>query len=264
MNDKPVLFGDGAAYEISMGQWSRRVGEQFLDWLAAPQGLDWLDAGCGNGAFTETIMGKAAPLSVCGIDPSAAQVAYASDRPGCKGAQFRTGDVQALPYEDKSFDVAVMGLVISFIPDPEKAIAELARVTRPGGLIGTYMWNSAGGGGHPAWPLNAALKDMGRGGQGAPYGASARRERMFELWTGAGLADVETREIELAVRFADFDDFWRSNTVSTGPLGARLQALTGDEMQALQQRLRETLPRDDSGAIAYSGCANAVKGRLPG
>src|SRR5690242_7837786 len=110
MNQAPNLFGDGKAYEQLMGRWSRLAGEKFLDWLDAPKNLNWLDAGCGNGAFTEVLMARCAPASVVGIDPSEGQLAYARGRSGTKGADFRVADAQALPFPDNSFDAATMAL----------------------------------------------------------------------------------------------------------------------------------------------------------
>lgn len=119
-------FPDGEAYERLMGRWSQLAAAQFLDWLALPQGLDWLDVGCGNGAFTDVIGRTARPRSLTGIDPAEAQIAYARQRQGgCAGARFDIGDAQDLPYDAAAFDATVMGLVIAFIPDPARALAEL-------------------------------------------------------------------------------------------------------------------------------------------
>lgn len=250
-----------------MGRWSQRVGIKFLDWLNLPAGGSWLDAGCGNGAFTETIMQRQKPDHMRALDPSEAQIDYANKRPGCTGAEFRTGDAQDLPYADNMFDAAVMGLVISFIPDPDKAAAELARVTRPGGTIGTYMWDSAGDG-HPANPINTAMRALGLLGPAAPQGSAphasaAQIDRLRQIWQGAGLQNVETHVIRIEVTHPDFDDFWDSNIISTGPLGSRLNALSADEIKSLQKRLKQDLPRNADGLIAYGAHANAVKGIVP-
>src|ERR1700733_6886159 len=154
------LFNDGKAYERLMGRWSRVAGAAFLDWLDVPQAMRWLDAGCGNGAFTEEIIARCAPAKVTAIDPSEEQLAYARNRPGTKTAEFRAGDAQNLPFSDDSFDVGIMALVISFLPEPDKAAAELTRIVRPGGWAATYMWDFPGGG-SPVYPLNRAIKSLG-------------------------------------------------------------------------------------------------------
>src|SRR5580704_18521228 len=119
------MFNDGKAYERMMGRWSKRVGVQFLDWLSAPKGLNWIEVGCGNGAFTEELITYCAPSAVSAVDPSEGQLSFARTRPAAKLAQFRLGDAQALPFPDRSFDAAAMALVITFIPDPAKSVAEM-------------------------------------------------------------------------------------------------------------------------------------------
>jgi ubiquinone/menaquinone biosynthesis C-methylase UbiE len=154
--DDRKFFTDGAAYERLMGRWSRLAGAVFLDWLQVPKGGRWLDVGCGNGAFTEVVIGKAAPALVQGIDPSEAQIAYARDRTLAKSASFQVGSAEKVPFADRSFDAVVMALVITFVSDPVKAVSEMARVARPGGTVATYMWDITGGG-FPLEPMRKAL-----------------------------------------------------------------------------------------------------------
>ena len=169
MSEGGELFPDGEAYERLMGRWSRLAGEAFLDWLDVPKGLRWLDVGCGNGAFTEVLIARSAPAAVAAIDPSNAQLAYARARLGTKLAQFQRGDAQQLPFGDSTYDIAVMALVISFVPDPLKAVTEMARVVRPGGWIATYMWDRPG-------RRNATRAYLCRG-QVLGHGSSARSGR---------------------------------------------------------------------------------------
>jgi ubiquinone/menaquinone biosynthesis C-methylase UbiE len=130
-----IRFDDGASYERYMGVWSRLVGETFLSWLAPSPGLRWIDIGCGNGAFTEQIVERCAPAEVQGVDPSEAQLVFARSRPGARLAEFRQGDAIALPFADGRFDAAAMTLVIFFVPEPAKGVAEMARVVHAGGLV---------------------------------------------------------------------------------------------------------------------------------
>jgi ubiquinone/menaquinone biosynthesis C-methylase UbiE len=141
MGEPHKLFTDGEAYERLMGRWSRIAAEAFLDWLNPPKNLRWLDVGCGNGAFTEELIARCAPATVAAIDPSEDQLAYARTRPNVRMADFRVGDAQNLPFADNRFDVAVMALVISFLPDSSRAVREMARVVRPDGLVSAYMWD---------------------------------------------------------------------------------------------------------------------------
>jgi ubiquinone/menaquinone biosynthesis C-methylase UbiE len=262
MNQPPQnLFTDGKAYERLMGRWSRLVGEKFVDWLDAPKNLKWLDAGCGNGAFTEVLIARCAPAAVIGVDPSEGQLAHARGRPGAKSAEFRVADAQALPFPDDSFDAAAMALVIVFIPDPLKAARELARVVRCGGIVGTYMWEFPDG--FPPAPLAAAMKDLGFTPPQRPNIEASKRDAMHAIWKEAGFAALDTEVIRIRVSFTSFDDFWDSNTVPVGPSGKALSELSPSMREQLKTRLRERLPIAADGSIAYEAFANAVKGVAP-
>jgi ubiquinone/menaquinone biosynthesis C-methylase UbiE len=167
-----IRFYDGAAYERMMGVWSRLAGDIFLDWLAPPSGLRWVDIGCGNGAFTELIVERCAPAEIQGIDPSQAQLAFARTRPAACVADFEQGDAMALPFPEHRFDVAVMALVLFFVPDPAKGVAEMVRVVRPGGTITAYLWDLPGGG----FPHGAGAGRDAR--HGFSDRASAKRRRV--------------------------------------------------------------------------------------
>jgi SAM-dependent methyltransferase len=256
-----IRFDDGAAYERYMGEWSRLAGETFLDWLAPQPGLRWLDVGCGNGAFTEMIVGRCAPASVHGIDPSEGQLAYARTRPAARVAQFRRGDAMALPFPDDSFDAAVMPLVIFFVPDPARGVAEMARVVCPGGAVAAYAWDMEGGG-FPYEALQEEMRGLGVAVPTPPSPGASRIDALLELWAGAGLDAVETREITVRRTFADFDDYWAA--VRGGPsVGPQLAALASETLALLKARMRARLPADAADRITYGARANAVKGRVP-
>jgi ubiquinone/menaquinone biosynthesis C-methylase UbiE len=146
MSGTKGFFTDGQAYERLMGRWSRAAGATFIDWLSLPKGLNWLDVGCGTGAFTELVIDRCAPAQISAIDPSEDQIAYAKSLPVSTRAIFRVGDAQSVPFGNGEFDVATMALVISFIPDAPKAVAEMRRVVKPNGTAGAYMWDSLGKG----------------------------------------------------------------------------------------------------------------------
>jgi ubiquinone/menaquinone biosynthesis C-methylase UbiE len=261
MGEADKFFTDGEVYERLMGRWSRLVGEAFLDWLDPPKNLSWLDVGCGNGAFTEELIAHCAPTAVMAIDPSDAQLAYARTQPGVKMAEFQLGDAQNLPFGDDTFDVAVMALVISFLPNPDKAAAEMARVVRRGGWVATYMWDSPGGG-TPVQPIYLAMEAMGMTGARAPNSAVSRMEAMRSLWEKVGLESVETRVIRIATTYSDFDDFWDSNVVPIGPQGKLIAGMSASAREELRVRLRDYLPVSSDGRIVYESFANAVKGRV--
>ena len=157
MAESQIRYDDGAAYERMMGAWSRIAGENFLDWLVPPPGLRWIDIGCGSGVFTELLVDRCAPAEVQGVDPSEAQLSFARTRPAARVAKFGQGDATTLPFASGRFDAAVMALVISFVPDPAKGVAEMVRVVRPGGMVAAYVWDMLGGG-YPLDPIHVELR----------------------------------------------------------------------------------------------------------
>jgi SAM-dependent methyltransferase len=260
MNTQQIRFDDGAAYERGMGGWSVPAGEIFLDWVKPPQALRWLDVGCGNGVFSELAMRRCQPTSMNGIDPSPAQISYAQSRPGAKGATFQLGDAMALPFGDDSFDIATMALVIFFVPDPAKGVAEMARSVRPGGIVAAYAWDILGGG-FPFHPVQAAMRGMGMKTPFPPSVDAANIDRLQALWTGANLTAVETRTIDVTRIFPDFDSFWDVSTNSSA-LRPVLAAMDPSQLQQLRDATKANLTLAPDGSITYQARANAVKGTV--
>jgi SAM-dependent methyltransferase len=257
-----IRFEDGASYERMMGTWSRLTGDIFLDWLAPRSGLRWVDVGCGNGAFTELLAKRCAPSEIQGIDPSDAQLSFARGRPSARPATFQMGDAMALPFPENSFDAAVMALVIFFVPDPVKGVAEMARVVRPGGIVSAYAWDVTGGG-LPAAQIQVEMRAMGLSPPLPPSCEASRLESLRDLWKGAGLDAVETTAINVQRTFASFDEFWDINLLGAS-IAAVVATLSPDDAEVLKNRVRARIPADAAGRIAYSARANAVKGRKPG
>ena len=237
------------------------MGSVFLDWLAAPSALKWIDVGCGNGAFTELLIERCAPTEVNGIDPSEAQLDFARKRPAARLAKFDRGDAMALPFPADAFDVAVMALVIFFVPDPAKGVAEMVRVVRPGGMVAAYAWDMFGGG-FTLEPLRIEMRAMGVTPMNPPSVEASRIEAMRDLWRGAGLDAIETREITVQRPFADFEDFWTISLLGSS-IRPTVAAMSPADIDLLKTRVRARLPADAAGRITYAARANAVKGRVP-
>ena len=220
----------------------------FLDWLAPKPGLRWLDVGCGNGAFTEMLVERCAPVSVHGIDPSEEQLDFARIRPVSRVAQFSHGDAMALPFPDDTFDVGVMPLVIFFVPDPAKGVAEMARVVCPGGTVTAYAWDMCGGG-FPYEVLQVEMRGLGVAVPVPPSPDASRTDTMRDLWTGAGLDAVETREITVQRTFVDFADYWAA-ILGGASVGPGLAAMASGDLALLQARMRARLPAGCAGTRA--------------
>ena len=257
-----IRYADGAAYERMIGPWTQSAGDIFLAWLDRPQGGRWLDVGCGNGAFTESIIRRQAPSEVAGIDPSEEQLEFARLRPGMQAVRFDHGDATVLPFADHHFDATVMALVIAFVPDPAKALAEMARVTRPGGIVASYMWDVPAGGA-PNDPIFRTIEAAGTP-MGLPPGIEACRMPVVEkLWRDAGLTAIQTGAIRVERRFESFDAFWAINTV-TGAAQSTLARMNDAARKEVKERTRAALPIGADGAITLAAFANAIQGRVPG
>ena len=262
MSDIQIRFDNGAAYEDYMGKWSQLAGERFLEWLAPASGARWLDVGCGNGAFTEMLVARCAPSSLAGVDPSAEQLLFARQRPALALAQLQTGDAMALPYADGTFDYAVMPLVIFFVPQPARGVAEMKRVLLAGGIAAAYAWDLHGGG-FPYHTLRQAINELGYTVPAPPSPEASRIECLQALWQDAGLSEVQTTVIEVQRTYASFDDYWR--IVLGGPsVGATLASMAAGDADTLKAQLHASLPTAANGSITYSARAHAVKGRVPG
>jgi ubiquinone/menaquinone biosynthesis C-methylase UbiE len=261
MASEEFRFRDGTSYETMMGVWSRLVAERFLDWLDPPGGLTWLDVGCGTGAFSQAIAERCAPAAVTGIDPSEAQLAFAHRRGLAPLARFEQGDAMALPYPDGAFDAASSGLVIFFMPDPARGVAEMARVVRPGGSISTYAWDLLGGG-FPYEVVEAEMRAVGTPSSLPPHPEAAELDALRRLWREAGLLEVETTTIEVERTFDDFEQFWGiAMTVNGIRMG--VEKMAPETIARLKQRVAGRLSTGPDGRLRQGARAHAVRASKP-
>lgn len=253
----------GEFYEPYVGRWSRLVARRFLQWLAVSANADWLDVGCGTGALTQTILEHALPRSVASVDSSPAFVEYAKVRVGGERATFAVGDAQALPVETASVDAAVAGLVLNFVPDPARALAEMTRAVRSDGIVAVYVWDYAGGMElmRYFWDAATALDPAARNLDEGMRFPLCRRAPLTELFERAQLRGVDLTSIDVPTDFRDFDDYWSPFLGGQGPAPGYVTSLDEARRRALGDRLRESLPIASDGTIHLTARAWAVRGR---
>lgn len=256
------IWQSGAGYEAYVGRWSRRVAETFIGGLAVPAGQRWVDVGCGTGAVTETILRLADPAAVVGVDPSESFVTFARAQVVDPRASFAIGDGAALPFPDHVADVAVSGLVLNFVPEPVAMLAEMRRVTRPGGTVAIYVWDYADGMELMRHFWDAAIEQ--------DEAVRARSESlMFEIckpeplrsaFGQAGLTDIDVQPIDVPTVFRDFDDYWQPFLMATAPAPRHAMGLSEDDREDLRGRLAARLPTQADGTIHLTARAWAARG----
>jgi SAM-dependent methyltransferase len=262
---RPDVWTAGHAYEPYVGRWSRLVASEFIDWLARPAATGWLDVGCGTGALTQAILARAAPASVTGLEPSDGFISYARRHTNDPRATFRIGDAQALPFADGTFDTVVAGLVLNFVANPEKAVAEMKRVLRPGGTAAVYVWDHAGEMQLTRHFWNAAIAvdpnaqefDEGR------RFPICKPEHLVALFRDCGFDKIECRVLDVPTVFKSFDDYWSPFLGGQGPAPAYCCALSDDRRAKLREKVRAMLPVERDGSIRLIARAFAVRSIRP-
>jgi len=254
------MFEVAEAYERQRGRSSKILAPLFVDFVGVRGEV--LDVGCGTGALTFAIAKNPRVSRVIGIDLSKAFLDYARSKSDDPRVQFEQGDAHKLPFADASFDCCLALLVMSFITDPSKAAAEIRRVTRPGGVVATAIWDTTGGN-----ELNDALSDAAAvidPNVKLLTGTYGTAEELTFLWASAGLNDVQVKNIVFACGFDSFDDFWQRLTEGQGPAGAYLRGISADHRTALCERLRQNLFGNRTGGpFTLNAKAWAIRGTAP-
>jgi SAM-dependent methyltransferase len=260
---------DPAAYERSMGRWSRRLAGPFVAFAAIGEAAAVLDVGCGTGSLSFSLAAAAPGARITGIDFSRAYVDHArSNAPGGVWLTFDQGHAAALPYEDGAFDAVLSLLVLNFVPDAGRAAAEMMRVARPGGVVAACVWDFRGG--------LTFLRVFADTAAALDPGGEAFRARQFSApftnpgelaaaWTGLGLSEVEQTALTIRMEFASFVDYWEPWLGGQGTVGAYVVGLSEEKRRLISHHLRSAyLAGGEDGRRSFAATAWAVRGIKPG
>src|SRR5688572_27951013 len=203
------MFAASAAYERFMGRWSLLLAPVYIAFAGVGKGDRVLDVGAGTGSLASALEATPGVKEVVGVDPSEALIAYARQSAKAGGARFEVGDAQALKFDDASFDRTMSMLVLNFVPDHDKAIAEMRRVTRPGGGVSACVWDYSDGMQmlRYFWDEAVAL-DPTADKKDERHMKLSREGQLGEAWKKAGLRNVQERLLVIEQSYASFDDYW--------------------------------------------------------
>lgn len=255
------------AYEQMMGRWSRRLAVPFLAFAGVADGERVLDVGCGTGSLTFALARAANVAGIAAIDYSPVFLEAARRANDDPRITFEQGDACALPHADASFDRALSLLVLHFIPEAGRAVAEMRRVVRPGGVVAAAVWDGYGGGPWQRmfWDTAAMLE---------PGAAAARREAYFRPMTRpgelraafsrAGLRDVGEAALTVRMDYADFADYWTPIAAGEAALGKYFATLGGEARRKLEEAVRAAYEAGEpDGPRSFAATAWACRGAVP-
>jgi len=255
-------WSSGDAYESFMGRWSRRVADDFLQWLAPLPRANWLEVGCGTGALTEAICRGAKPASLVACDPSPEFLSFARSSIGESSVTFRVAGADDLPRRDGGFDLIVSGLVLNFLPRPSDAVRSMRERLRRGGMLAAYVWDYGEGMQFLRffWDEAVAMDpSVVQFDEGRRF-PLCRPDALIQLFEQGGLDSVETIVLEIATAFPDFDAYWSPFLGGTGPAPSFVDSLDRDARRQLRLRLKQRLTPSADGSIQLVARALGVRG----
>lgn len=228
-----------AAYGRFMGRYSEPLATAFADAAGVRPGQTALDVGCGAGALTAVLVDRLGADHVRAIDPSPAFVAALPDR--LPGVEVTLGAAEDLPYADAAVDLTLAQLVVHFMSDPVAGLAEMARVTAPGGVVAATVWDHSGEKG-PLAVFWRAARDLDPTTPDESHLPGVSEGHLAQLFADAGMPGARSSTLVVRVEHPSFDDWWDPFTLGVGPAGEHVAALDADARLALRERCRELLP----------------------
>jgi ubiquinone/menaquinone biosynthesis C-methylase UbiE len=250
-----VFAVSAEAYGRFMGRYSEQLATRFADFARVRRPATALDVGCGPGALTAVLVDRLGDTAVAAVDPSPPFVAAVRER--FPAVDVRHAGAEQLPFGDDAFDLVLAQLVVHFMTDPLRGLAEMARVARPGGTLAACVWDFAGRR-SPLDPFWAAAHDVTPGVRDETGLAGAREGNLARLLAAAGLPDAESGELTVEVRHASFQEWWEPYTYGVGPAGDHVASLSPRDRERLQERCRELLPEPPFTTRAVALAARAV------
>lgn len=223
------------AYSRFMARYSEPLAVQFADLAGVQAGQQALDVGCGPGALSAELVRRLGAGQVRAIDPSVSFADAARDR--LPGADIRVGSAEALPFADASVDVAMAQLVVQFMTSPVAGLREMARVTRPGGVVAACVWDR-GGGRSPLSTFWRAVAEFDPGAESSSEGGGARAGELAALFAQAGLGEAEAAELTVRVPQVSFDQWWEPFEIGVGPGGDYVTQLDDGRRGQLREHCR--------------------------
>jgi SAM-dependent methyltransferase len=245
------------AYDRFMGRYSGRLAAQMADLAGVEAGQRVVDVGCGPGALTGELVARVGADAVAAVDPSESFVEAVAAR--LPGVDVRRATAEDLPFEADTFDAALAQLVVHFMEDPVRGLTEMARVTRPGGVVAACVWDHAGER-TPLAPFWRAARELDPDLEDESGYAGGREGQLIELFTEAGLHDIEETVLLVHVEHPSFEEWWEPFTFGVGPAGVHLAGLPPERQAQLRALVREQLPTP----LTWDTCAWAARGIVHG
>lgn len=226
------------AYDRFMGRYSVLLSPQLADFAGVRDGDHVLDVGCGPGALTAVLVERVGAAAVSAVDPSEPFVIAARERnPGVEVVQ---ASAEHLPFPPMTFDETIAQLVVHFMADPIAGLTEMARVTRPNGVVAACVWDHGGQG--PLSLFWRAARELDPDVDDESQLASTREGHLAELFEAAGLREIEDAAISVSLEHATFDAWWEPFTRGVGPAGAYLASVPAERRAELREASRRIVP----------------------
>jgi SAM-dependent methyltransferase len=258
---------DGAAYELFLGRWTKRLAPPLLDFAEFSATGALLDVGTGTGSLAFAMAARWPDRRILGLDTAAPHIAYARSQAHGSFPAFEMGDAASLPHDDACFAGVAAQLVLNFVPRPHLAVAEMRRVTRAGGAVVAAVWDFRGGLVYQRlfWDTAGGIDPR----------AGIARDRLFstplalpdglpKLFDEAGLDRIQRESITIRMDYTSFEDYWMPILGGQGPVGTYVASLAADLRCRIEEAVRRAYCSGaPDGERSLTATAWVVRGIVP-